>query len=71
MKKLLLTTLMLSSCACFAHVTGGRNGTYTVDSYGNEFDLSTETKSDKIRFIQEIEARQDVGFKVKGVIALY
>ena len=70
MKKLLLTSLMLTSCACYAHVSGGPNNTYTVDEYG-AFDLPTETKQDKIRFIQEIEARQDCGFKGKGVIALY
>ena len=71
MKKILLTTLILTSCACYAHVRSGPNNTYTVDSYGSEFDLPTETKGDKIRFIQEIEARQATGFKDKGVIALY
>jgi len=70
MKLYLLTGLLLCDCVCYAHVKGGPNNTYTVDEYG-AFDLPTETKQDKIRFIQEIEARQDIPFKGKGVIALY
>jgi len=71
MKLYLLTGLLLCDCVCYAHVRSGPNNTYTVDSYGAEFDLPTETKQDKIRFIQEIEAHQVTGFKGKGVIALY
>jgi len=70
MKKLLLATLMLSSCACYASVSKGRGDTYTVDSHG-AFDLPTNTKNDKIQFIQEIEAHQMQEFKPKGVVALY
>ncbi len=70
MKKLLLTSLMLTSCACFAHVRSGPNNTYTVDNYG-AFDLPTEGKQDKIKFVKEIEAHQAQGFKSMGVTALY
>lgn len=61
---------MLTSCACYAMVSGGPNNTYTVNEYG-AFDLPTESKQDKIKFVQELEAHQTTGFKAKGVTALY
>lgn len=70
MKKLLLTTLMFTSCACYASVSRGRGDTYTVDSHG-AFDLPTNTKQDKIKFVQEIEAHQATSFKSMGPTALY
>jgi hypothetical protein len=69
MKKLLLATLMLSSCACFANVVRGpdKNGHYVVDNCGKKI----ECKKAEVKFMPESEARQCESFKSNSPIALF
>jgi len=69
MKNLLLATLVLSSCACYANVVKGpdKNGFYVVDNCGKEM----ECKNSKVKFMPETEARHADSFKSKIPIALY
>lgn len=73
MKKLLLATLTLSSCVCYAHVTKGRGDTYMVDSHGAPINATDpkERLPSKLKFMPEAEARQSTGFKSNSPIALY
>lgn len=71
MKKLLLTSLMLTSCACFAHVRSGANNTYTVDSYGDREKYIPHGDKDKINFLPENEVLHCEKFKAKGLTVLY
>lgn len=74
MKKLLLATLTLSCCACYAHVVAvSDTGVYIRNSTGAPMNL-TETKDrlpSKVKFMPEAEARQADSFKAKSLIALY
>jgi hypothetical protein len=69
MKTLLLATLVLSSCACYANVVKGpdKNGHYVVDNCGKEM----ECKNSKVKLMPESEARQMQSFKSNSPIALF
>lgn len=73
MKKLLITSLMLSSCACFASVGNVKGDTYTVDNCGKPLN-STDPKDrlpKRVNFMPESHALQSSGFKCNSPMALY
>jgi hypothetical protein len=69
MKTLLLATLTLASCACYANVVKGpdKNGHYVVDNCGKQIDC----KNSKVRLMPEAEARHAESFKSNSPIALF
>jgi len=73
MKKLLITSLMLSSCACFACVSKGKGDTYMVDQQGTPINTTNpnERLPKRINFMPESEARQSSSFKCNSPMALY
>lgn len=74
MKKLLLVTLMLSSCACYANVIRGpdKNGYYVVDNCGDVISpTQPKERFIKVRMMPESEATHCESFKSSSPVALY
>lgn len=74
MKLLLISSLTLSCCACYAHVVAvSDTGVYIRNSTGAPMDGSElrERLPGKVKFMPESEARQADSFKAKSPIALY
>jgi len=66
MKKILITSLVLCSCACYASVSKGRGDTYHVDQNGSEFDGKK-----KVQFMEQAKSLSVESFKSSSPLALY
>lgn len=71
MKTLLITSIVLCSCACYAHVRSGPNNTYTVDNMGAKFDGKNQEFNSKVQFVEECKAVQCQPFKSSGSVAIF
>ena len=74
MKTLLIATLTLSCCACYAHVVAvSDTGVYIRNSTGAPMDGSEmrERLPGKVKFMLESEARHSDSFKAQSPLAMY